>query len=140
MRPSQQLYVRLLTRYLRPQLGQTLLLLFVLCINILLQLTNPLIMRRFLDSALAGGSMELLTRLALLFIGIAAVQQVAAVGSTVLAENVGWRATNALRRDLARHCLHLDLTFHQQRTPGEMIERIDGDIDALTRFFAQLVV
>lgn len=43
-------------------------------------------------------------------------------------------------RDLARHCLRLDLTFHQQHTPGEMIERIDGDIDALTRFFAQLVV
>lgn len=140
MRPSLQLYRRLLVRYLRPQLGQTLLLLFVLCINILLQLTNPLIMRRFLDSGLAGGPMELLTRLALLFIGIAAVQQVAAVSSTVLAENVGWRATNALRRDLARHCLHLDLTFHQQRTPGEMIERIDGDIDALTRLFAQLVV
>ena len=140
MRPSLQLYWRLLVRYLRPQLGQTLLLLFVLCINILLQLINPLIMRRFLDSALTGGAMELLTRLALLFIGIAAVQQVAAVSSTVLAENVGWRATNALRRDLARHCLRLDLTFHQQHTPGEMIERIDGDINALTRFFAQLVV
>ena len=140
MRPSVQLYLRLLTRYLRPQLVQTLLLLLVLCANILLQLINPLIMRRFLDSALAGGSMDLLTRLALLFIGIAAVQQVAAVISTVLAENVGWRATNALRLDLARHCLHLDLSFHQQHTPGEMIERIDGDINALTRFFAQLVV
>ena len=140
MRPSLQLYWRLLVRYLRPQLGQTLLLLLILCINILLQLINPLIMRRFLDSALAGGAMEFLTRLALLFIGIAAVQQVAAVSSTVLAENVGWRATNALRRDLARHCLGLDLTFHQQHTPGEMIERIDGDINALTRFFAQLVV
>lgn len=140
MRPSAQLFLRLLTRYLRPQLGQTLLLLFVLSANILLQLINPLIMRRFLDSALAGGSMESLTRLALLFIGIAAVQQVAAVTSAVLAENVGWRATNALRRDLARHCLRLDLSFHQQHTPGEMIERIDGDINALTRFFAQLVV
>ena len=140
MRPSLQVYWRLLVRYLRPQLGQTLLLLLILCINILLQLINPLIMRRFLDSALAGDSMALLTRLALLFIGIAAVQQVTAVSSTVLAENVGWRATNALRRDLARHCLRLDLTFHQQHTPGEMIERIDGDINALTRFFAQLVV
>ena len=140
MRPSAQLYMRLLTRYLRPQLGQALLLLFVLCANIILQLINPLIMRRFLDSALAGGSVDLLTRLALLFIGIAAVQQAAAVSSTVLAENVGWRATNALRYDLARHCLHLDLSFHQQHTPGEMIERIDGDINALTRFFSQLVV
>ena len=140
MRPSVQLYLRLLTRYLRPQLRQTLLLLLVLCANILLQLIYPLIMRRFLDSALAGGSMDLLMRLALLFISIAAVQQVTAVSSTVLAENVGWRATNALRYDLAQHCLHLDLPFHQQRTPGEMIERIDGDINALTRFFSQLVV
>ena len=56
MRPSVQLYSRLLTRYLRPQIGQTSLLLLVLCANILLQLINPLIMRRFLDSALAGGS------------------------------------------------------------------------------------
>ena len=101
---------------------------------------NPLLLRRFLDSALAGGSVELLTRLALLFIGIAAVQQVTAVSSTVLAENVGWRATNALRYDLAQHCLHLDLSFHQQRTPGEMIERIDGDINALAHFFSNFVV
>ena len=101
---------------------------------------NPLLLRRFLDSALAGGSAELLTRLALLFIGIAAVQQVTAVSSTVLAENVGWRATNALRYDLAQHCLHLDLSFHQQRTPGEMIERIDGDINALAHFFSNFVV
>ena len=79
-------------------------------------------------------------RLALLFISIAAVQQVTAVSSTVLAENVGWRATNALRYDLAQHCLHLDLPFHQQRTPGEMIERIDGDINALARFFSNFVV
>ena len=140
MRPSVQLYLRLLTRYLRPQLRQTLLLLLVLCANILLQLINPLIMRRFLDSALAGGSMDLLMRLAPLFISIAAVQQVTAVSSTVLAENVGWRATNALRYDLAQHCLHLDLPFHQQRTPGEMIERIDGDINALARFFSNFVV
>ncbi|MDE0338100.1 MAG: ABC transporter transmembrane domain-containing protein [Caldilineaceae bacterium] len=86
-------------------MGQTLLLLFVLCANILLQLINPLITHRFLESALADGSMEFLARLALLFIGIAAVQQVTVVNSTVLAENVGWRPTNALRRDLARHCL-----------------------------------
>jgi len=140
MRPSAQLYLHLLIRYLHPQLGQTLLLLSVLCANLLLQLINPLIMRRLLDSALAGGSVDLLTRLALLFIAIAVVQQMAAVGSTVLAENVGWRATNALRRDLARHCLRLDLSFHQQHTPGEMIERIDGDINAMARFFSQFVV
>jgi len=38
------------------------------------------------------------------------------------------------------HCLRLDLTFHKTRTPGELIERIDGDVNALATFFSQLVV
>jgi ATP-binding cassette, subfamily B, bacterial len=53
---------------------------------------------------------------------------------------VGWTATNALRSDLARHCLGLDLGFHKSRTAGEMIERIDGDVTALSDFFAQFSV
>jgi ATP-binding cassette subfamily B protein len=32
------------------------------------------------------------------------------------------------------------MSFHNRRTPGEMIERIDGDINALSDFFSQFVV
>ena len=60
--------------------------------------------------------------------------------STWVSETVGWTATNALRADLAAHCLGLDMTFHKTRTPGEMITRLDGDIDALSIFFSQLVL
>jgi ABC-type multidrug transport system fused ATPase/permease subunit len=56
--------------------------------------------------------------------------------STYLSTEVGFRATNALRADLARHCLALDMAFHNERTPGEMIERIDGDVTALSNFFS----
>lgn len=49
-------------------------------------------------------------------------------------------ATNRLRSDLAAHCLRLDMPFHNERTPGELIERIDGDVTALANFFSQLVV
>jgi len=55
-------------------------------------------------------------------------------------EKVGWTATNLLRRDLARHCLRLDMGFQKTRTPGEMIERIDGDCSTLSNFFSQFVV
>jgi len=32
------------------------------------------------------------------------------------------------------------MSFHQTRTPGELIERIDGDVDTLSDFFSQFVV
>src|SRR6267378_605751 len=55
-------------------------------------------------------------------------------------EDVGWTATNALRSDLALHCLRLDMGFHKARTPGELIERIDGDVTALAAFFSRFIV
>jgi ATP-binding cassette, subfamily B, bacterial len=34
----------------------------------------------------------------------------------------------------------MDQSFHKTRTPGELIERIDGDATALANFFSQLVI
>ena len=65
-----------------------------------------------------------------LFMAVAVAQQLLAIGATYVGRRVGWTATNGLRADLARHCLALDLGFHKQRTPGELIERIDGDVTA----------
>ena len=45
-----------------------------------------------------------------------------------------------MRIDLADHSLRLDMGFHKDHTPGEMIERLDEDVSALGRFFSQLVV
>jgi len=140
MKISPQQYWQLLLNYLRPQRARVFWLAVLLLGNIALQLANPQILRRFLDTALAGGAMSTLTSLAIWFIVIALVQQAMAIGVTYLGENVGWTATNLLRSDLARHCLRLDLSFHNEHTPGEMIERIDGDINALSQFFSQFVL
>ena len=137
---SPQQYWQLLLDYLRPQRARVFWLALLLLGNIVLQLANPQILRLFLDTALAGGAMAMLTNLAIWFIVIALVQQAMAIGVTYLGENVGWTATNLLRYDLARHCLRLDLSFHNEHTPGEMIERIDGDINALSQFFSQFVL
>src|SRR5205823_3582414 len=60
--------------------------------------------------------------------------------ATYISENVAWTATNQLRTDLVAHCLTLDMAFHKEHTAGELIERIDGDVDALSNFFSQFVV
>ena len=133
-------YWALLVRHLRPQWRRSVLMIVLLLVSISLQLVNPQIMRVFIDTAQAGGPSDLLLRAALLFIAVALVQQVAAVLSAYVSENVAWTATNSLRAELADHCLRLDMSFHNRHTPGEMIERVDGDVTTLANFFSQFVV
>ncbi|HEY3229588.1 MAG TPA: ABC transporter ATP-binding protein [Roseiflexaceae bacterium] len=133
-------YWNLLVVYLQPQSYRVAGLAALLVSSIGLQLVNPQILRGFVDSAVTGGAPDALTMSALLFIGLALLNQVVSLGATYLGENVGWTATNALRADLASHCLQLDLSFHKARTPGELIERIDGDVNALANFFSHFFI
>ncbi|MEM7536229.1 MAG: ABC transporter ATP-binding protein [Chloroflexota bacterium] len=133
-------YFQLMAAYLRPQQRSVLMLALLLLTQIGLQLINPQIVRYFIDTALAGGELSILIRAASLFLGIAIVGQVLAVVATYVSEIVAWTATNALRVTLVDHCLGLDLSFHKTRTSGELIERIDGDVNTLSNFFSRFVI
>lgn len=133
-------YYQLLERYLRPQ-GQRVALLATLIFgSIGLQLLSPQIVRAFIDLAQQGGALAALTRNGLYYLAISLVAQGVRLGAAYLTEDVKWRATNWLRNDLAAHCMRLDMRFHNEHTPGSMIERIDGDITELSNFFSQFVL
>ncbi len=133
-------YRSLLVTYLRPQWRKALLLTLLLFVSIGLQLVNPQIVRHFIDAVRTGAAMTKLTDVALLFLAVALLGQVVYGAVSYLSVDVGWTATNALREDLVAHCLQLDLTFHTTHLPGEMIERIDGDVTLLANFFARFVI
>jgi ATP-binding cassette subfamily B protein len=133
-------YWDLLARHIQPQKARFALLTILLLSSIGLQVVNPQIVRSFIDTATTDPMTRKLLLAALAFIGIAVLQQVLSVAATYVGENVAWTATNALRAELARHCLYLDMSFHNERSPGELIERIDGDVMELSNFFSQLVV
>ncbi len=133
-------YTDLLVNYLRPQWRKALLMVVLLLVSVGLQLVNPLILRYFIDTALSSRASASLTLVALLFIGIALTNQVVSILATYISENVAWTATNMLRTDLVAHCLSLDMAFHKAHTSGELIERIDGDVNTLSNFFSQFVV
>lgn len=133
-------YWHLLARYLRPQRRHVGLLSLLLLLVLGAQLVNPQIVRRFIDAAEANRPLVLLWQAAAVFIAIAVVEQLLLIAATYISEQVGWTATNRLREDLALHCLKLDMGFHSQHTPGEMIERIDGDVNDLARFFSQFAL
>lgn len=133
-------YWRLLAHYLRPEWRWMGLLAAILGGTIAVQVITPLLASRFVDLAVSGGDGRELTLLALLTMGLALAGQGMAVAETYVAERVSWAATNALRADLLAHLLRLDAAFHTAHTPGELIERVDGDVATLARFFSRFVV
>ncbi len=133
-------YTRLLATYFQPQRGRVVLLVLLLFGGIGLQLLNPQLIRYVLDTAEAGGAINALILAAGLFMLFGLLQAGATFGATYVGEDVSWTATNALRADLAHHALRLPMHFHNSHTPGELIERIDGDVSQLANFFSQLVL
>ena len=117
-------YWDLLVTYLKPQWLKVTLLAILLLTTIGLQLLSPQLLRSFIDTARAGDVPAVLFRIAAVFTGVALLQQLAAILAAYIGETVRWKARNVLRRDMALHCLRLDMTFHTTHTPGELIEWI----------------
>lgn len=130
----------ILLTYLRPLWVRFLLLGALLLSTTGLQLLGPQIIAIFIDTATRNGAAQMLVTLGIIYLGIAFANQAAGASATFVGQDVGWRATNALRADLARHALSQDMAFHNARTPGEFIERIDGDLTALSTFFSVFVI
>lgn len=133
-------YISLLARYLRPHVLRVVLLCVCLLGMIGLQLFIPQIVRSFIDLAIGGGATNDLLRLALTYLGLSILTQLLSGGSAYLSSDVGWRATNLLRGDLFRQTLDLDMAYHKDRMPGEMIERVDGDVSSVFNFLSQFMI
>ncbi|OFW66520.1 MAG: helicase [Actinobacteria bacterium RBG_16_68_21] len=133
-------YWRLLNRYLRPLRARVIVLAVLLFTGIAFQVLNPQLIRRFIDRAQQGAELGELLTLAVWFMVLAVGYQLLNVTATYFAEQVGWTATNEMRARLAEHLLDLDMSFHKTKTPGELIERIDGDVTTLSNFFSAFVI
>jgi ATP-binding cassette, subfamily B, bacterial len=133
-------YTTILVKYLKNQKGMVGILLLMLFASMGLKIANPQIIKRFIDAALKEDSISILVKMAFLYIGIAVVQQFVSIVTTYLSQRIGWNATNTLREDLMEHCLKLDMQFHKDKRPGELIEIIDGDVNILFNFFSRLGV
>lgn len=140
MATKEKLSMTWLLTYLKPVRGKLALLLVMLLASTALQLIHPQIVARFIDTAAADGLVSSLLVLAGAFLVVAVSNQLITVAVSYIGNDVAWRSTNKLRGDLLRHCLKLDMRFHNLKTPGEMIERVDGDVTGISNFFAMFIV
>jgi ATP-binding cassette subfamily B protein len=138
--PSLRQYRDLLSRYLKPQMGWVILMATVLLAGIAIKLINPQVLRYFLDNAQVGAAPRSLYTAAGLFLAFAILQQGMSLAAHYTAALVGWASTNRLRADLTLHILRLDMPFHKLHTPGELIDRADGNVTQLSNFLSMFTV
>lgn len=131
---------KFLYTYIKAQKYSVLLLFIVLLLRIGLQVYNPRWISQFIDQAKAGSPLTDLINIALLFLAFTCLEQILVVVVRFLSNTVTWKATNALRIELTCHCLQLDPSFHHIHTPGEMVQRIDGDVMQLNSFFSMFLL
>jgi ABC-type multidrug transport system fused ATPase/permease subunit len=133
-------YAALLSQYLKPQWIRVTLLAILMFTGIGLALFKPQFLRDALDTATEEDGTRRVIIAGCAFFAIGFLEQILTLVNTYLAQDIGWRATNWMRGDLAYHCLQLDMSFHHEHTPGEMVERVDGDTAALSNFFSEFII
>ena len=131
---------RLLLAMLRPERRWTAGVLSILIVALGLRLSMPALLGRFIDEAIGGEPVDALVRVALAYVAAALVAeglQLAVMWGSV---QLSWRVGNRLRERLARKAIRLEMAWHGRHSPGQLIERIDGDVEALVVFFTNVVV
>jgi ABC-type multidrug transport system fused ATPase/permease subunit len=102
-------------------------------------LTGPLIVRAIVNKATDGATQGELSRLAVLFLIVAVATQLINMAVAWMATITAWHTTNGIRIRLARHVLGLSHAFHRQHTPGELIQRVDGDVTSVSDFMGRVI-
>lgn len=132
-------YVALLKKYLVREKGGLAMLFIVLIVNVLVETAKPRLLGQFIDQVTTDVPLSSIYTIALLFLLLTAAKQGIGVLIAWLSQNIGWRATNGLRIDLTDHAMDLDMAFHKRFTPGQLVERVDGDINSLFGFFTTFI-
>ena len=131
---------RLLLAMLRPERRWTAAVLTILIVALGLRLSMPALLGRFIDEAIGGEPVDVLIRVALAYVAAALVAEALQLAVMWGSVQLSWRVGNRLRERLARKAIRLEMAWHGRHSPGQLIERIDGDVEALVVFFTNVVV
>ena len=96
-------------------------------------------MQPMFDRVFVGGDAGSIWTVGLIILGIFLVRAVAALFQNVMMKYVSQRSGENLRSDLMKHIIGLDTAYHQTHPPGQMIERVQGDVASLSMVWTQLI-
>lgn len=128
-----------LFKYLKGQGKAIIMLAFLLTFNIMLQLIGPQVLGSFIDSAKSGKPLGTISLIVLAYTITILLNMGVSVSESYYSKRFGWRITNTFRRDVLTHFLKIDMKHHEKWTSGEMITRLDEDVEGLFSYFYMLI-
>ncbi len=128
--PSRELFLRFWRSYLRPHLPLMLLAFGLMALEgstlgLLAYMIEPLF-----DQVFATGGTGSLVWVGGAILGLFLMRAVTSIAGRWLLARVNQTAAGAMQADLVRHLLTLDAGFFQTNSPGQLIERVQGDTQA----------
>jgi ABC-type multidrug transport system fused ATPase/permease subunit len=133
-------------RYMRPYRGQFIGGLVIIALASGNTMLFPALLKKIIDSANGTPSGSFAYgpgTIALMMIGLQALQMVFTYFRVYLFTTVGENAVADMRQDIYRHVLMMPLDFFAQRRVGELSSRITADVsqiqDAVTTVFAEIL-
>ena len=129
---------RLLPR-IRPHAGVLAIATICLVLAAAAGLAFPLIVRDLLDAAFVEGSSSRLDRIALLLLGLFAVQGALNFAQVYLLSSTSERIVSRIREDLFAHLIRLSPGFFTERRTGELTSRLSADISVLQTVLSHYV-
>ena len=92
------------------------------------------------DRVFIGGDSGALWVVGLVIMGIFLTRAVTSAGQRILLQSASQRAAAGMRSDLLSHLMQLDSAFHQINPPGQLIERLQGDVTVVSSSWSAILV
>lgn len=96
-------------------------------------------MKPMFDDVFVGGNSDALVWVGLAVLAIFVVRAVASVVQKVLLTRVSQMSMGDIRQDMLEHLMRLDPGFHHEHGPGYLIQRVEGDVNAIAKVWSTLV-
>jgi ATP-binding cassette subfamily B protein len=98
------------------------------------RLLGPLVVRSGIDDGIAAENTSLITRAALIFLGLLVVQYLSQAVAQFTVAWVGERFLLQLRRTVFAHLMRLDMAFFDRSKAGVLVGRMTADVESITEF------
>lgn len=98
------------------------------------------IIQPMFDNVLVQGKTQMIWWVGLGILGIFCVRAVSSSGQRILMAMISQRAAAGMRSHLLQHLMMLDVGYHQINPPGQLIERVQGDVSVVNQIWAGLMV
>ena len=132
--------MRRLLQYLRPYRASVAVAFVAIIAGSSASLAQPYLMKIAIDRYIAGGRLDALAQLALLYLVVLVVSFAAEYVQTWTLQLTGQRVMFDLRTAIYSHLQRLDLRYYDRNPVGRLMTRVTSDVDALNDLFTAGVI